>query len=82
MRRKKLFKSTDSHTRFDHCFSILLRACLGSYDPALVPEAHIGLIKKDSTKTSVSTAVEGGGGQATATRRKAMLANAEQTHFA
>ena len=26
------------------------RACLGSYDPALVPEAPIGLIKKDSTK--------------------------------
>ena len=25
------------------------RACLGSYDPALVPEAPIGLIKKDST---------------------------------
>ena len=28
-------------------------ACLGSYDPALVPEAPIGLIKKDST-TDVS----------------------------
>ena len=26
------------------------RACLWSYDPALVPEAPIGLIKKDSTK--------------------------------
>ena len=26
------------------------RACLGSYDPALVPEAPIGLIKKDNTK--------------------------------
>ena len=26
------------------------RACLGSYDPALVPETPIGLIKKDSTK--------------------------------
>ena len=25
------------------------RACLGSYNPALVPEAPIGLIKKDST---------------------------------
>ena len=25
------------------------RACLGSYDPALVPETRIGLIKKDST---------------------------------
>ena len=25
-------------------------ACLGSNDPALVPEAPIGLIKKDSTK--------------------------------
>ena len=24
-------------------------ACLGSYDPALAPEAPIGLIKKDST---------------------------------
>ena len=26
------------------------RACLGSYDPALVPENPIGLIKKDSTR--------------------------------
>ena len=25
------------------------RACLGSYDPAIVPEAPIGLMKKDST---------------------------------
>ena len=25
-------------------------ACLGSYDPALVPEAPVGLIKKDSNK--------------------------------
>ena len=28
------------------------RACLGSYDPALVPETPIGLIKKDSTNDS------------------------------
>jgi len=28
-------------------------ACLGSYDPALVPEAPIGLTKKDSTKAGV-----------------------------
>ena len=27
-----------------------VRACLGSHDPALVQEAPIGLIKKDSTK--------------------------------
>ena len=27
------------------------RACLGSYDPALVPEAPIGLITKDSTNS-------------------------------
>ena len=26
------------------------RACLGSFDPALVPEAPFGLIKKDSTE--------------------------------
>ena len=33
---------------------VCARACLGSYDPALVPEAPIGLITKDSTlKTPV-----------------------------
>ena len=30
-------------------------ACLGCYDPALVPEAPIGLIKKDSTLRLCST---------------------------
>ena len=32
-------------------------ACLGSYDPAIVPEAPIGLIKKDSTTTIWATLV-------------------------
>ena len=29
------------------------RACLGSYDPALIPETPIGLMKKDSTKKCI-----------------------------
>ena len=36
------------------------RACLGSYDPALVPEAPIGLMKKDSTFRQQG---RGGGGE-------------------
>ena len=34
------------------------RACLGSYDPALVPDAPIRLIKKDSTRYKSITEVK------------------------
>ena len=53
------------------------RACFGSCDPALVPEAPVGLIKKDSTRWSSLQRVHVDGDQqgAQESAREKLVAN-------